>query len=155
MKITLKSLSQKFDSLQDQVTKIASQLPEPPKTSNFLYKGDGTILDKEMNLVWAKEGSAKEMNWEDAKKYCEENKAGLPGTGWRMPTRKELASLVDDTRYNPAINPIFSCQSSNYWSSTRHASYSDGAWSVDFSGGYVYWNYTGGKYCVRPVRQNS
>jgi len=40
-------------------------------------------------------------------------------TNWRMPTLKELGTLVDLGRINPAIDPIFaSTTQSSYWSST-------------------------------------
>lgn len=53
---------------------------------------------------------------------------------WRLPTIKELATLVDRGRVNPAIDPVFGATtvSSYYWSSTTYASYTSYAWLVSF-----------------------
>ena len=156
MRPTLTSLAKEMAELKTKVEVISAQLPEPPKSSRFIDNKDGTITDKETSLTWMKEDDGKTRTWSEAKEYAEGNKMKLPGKGWRLPTVKELISLVDYEKYDPAIDPVFTnTKSSYYWSSTRHASYSDGAWSVDFSGGYVYWYFTNLKYCVRPVRQNS
>jgi hypothetical protein len=67
--------------------------------------------------------------------------------------RAELASLVDDTRSSPAIDPIFDCNSNFYWSSTPLASSPSGcAWGVYFSGGSVGWFNQSYECFVRAVR---
>lgn len=53
---------------------------------------------------------------------------------WRLPTIKELATLVDLSQSVPAIDPVFAAtiQSSHYWSSTTNAQNSQYAWLVQF-----------------------
>jgi hypothetical protein len=53
---------------------------------------------------------------------------------WRLPTIKELATLVDLSQTSPDIDPVFaaSIQSSHYWSSTTNAQNSQYAWLVEF-----------------------
>jgi Protein of unknown function (DUF1566) len=81
------------------------------------------------------------------------NAAHLGGfSDWRLPSLKELKTLVDSNRKNPAISADYfpNTQSSLYWSSTIHANYTNVAWGVLFSYGYM-----GGKsssYYVRAVR---
>lgn len=62
--------------------------------------------------------------------------------GWRVPTIEELLSLVDYTRFNPALDTtIFSNTRINslwYWSSTRVAMDSGYVWGVGFFDGSVY-----------------
>ena len=123
--------------------------------TRFIDNGDNTITDTKTNLIWAKEDDGKERKWKDAKKYCEDNEAKLPGEGWRMPTREELLTIVDLERYNPAADPIFNAKSEWYWSSTPCAFDSGGAWCVGFYFGGVGWYGVDGGYLVRPVRQNS
>lgn len=61
-------------------------------------------------------------------------------TDWRLPTIKELSTLVDWTRLNPAIAPVFvvSGLSMYYWSSTTHAISSSYAWRLDFYSGQIW-----------------
>ena len=65
---------------------------------------------------------------------------GLPT--WRLPTRKELRSLVDySIPYpGPSINKKFFPNTKNqfYWSSTPNANDSLAAWGIGFSFGYDY-----------------
>jgi len=132
MSESLKSLAKRITALET----FVATLPQP-KASRFIDNGDGTVTDKETNLVWMKEDDGKERKWEEAKQYCEKL-----GNGWRLPTIKELISIIDYERHDPAIDPIFTnTKSSYYWSSTPHASYSDVAWGVYFgNGGVNYWD---------------
>ena len=60
------------------------------------------------------------------------------GEGWRLPTRQELESILDLSRYEPSIDTerFPNTQSGAYWSSTPCAWSSDRAWVVGFSDGY-------------------
>ena len=150
MKTTLASLARRIETLEEHL----KNLPQV-KPSRFTDNGDGTVTDKEAGLVWMKQDDGKHRSWEEAKKYCEQNEAKLPGKGWRLHTVKELVSLVDYEKYDPAIDPVFTkTQSSSYWSSTSYAYFSDYAWYVDFGSGGVDWDSRGFVSCVRPVRQN-
>jgi hypothetical protein len=53
---------------------------------------------------------------------------------WRLPTIRELLTLVDYERRDPAINTeFFACESGWYWTSTPWAgSPADCAWGVYF-----------------------
>ena len=55
--------------------------------------GDGTVTDSATCHVWQKTPSAY-MTYGDAFTYCQENQAGLPGQGWRLPDITELRSLI-------------------------------------------------------------
>jgi hypothetical protein len=60
---------------------------------------------------------------------------------WRLPTRLELASLVDFGRSNPAIDARHfdsSTPSSHFWSSSPLAGSSSLAWYVNFGDGYAH-----------------
>ena len=87
--------------------------------------------------------------------YC-----GLGGhMDWRLPTVKELQSLVDYSTYNPAVSDELpgATVADDYWSSTSDASWEFYAWSVDFhlglvSSGNVLGPYKSFDYRVRAVR---
>ena len=68
----------------------------------FVVNGDGTVTDTSTMLIWQQQ-TAGSMTWEAAISYCE----GLSLGGhddWRLPNTNELQSLVDYTRYYPAID---------------------------------------------------
>jgi hypothetical protein len=123
---------------------------------HLVSNGDGTVTDTNTGLMW-QQNTGGEMNWEASLSYCEN--LSLAGySDWRLPTVKELASIVDRTKSKPAIDEDYfpDTVSSYYWSSTTLANISGYAWYVDFFYGYVRYNskktsntYT---YYVRAVR---
>jgi hypothetical protein len=83
------------------------------------------------------------------------NAAGWCGfKDWRMPSKEELYSIVDYSRYNPAIDAAYFPNTPNSWawSSSPDAYDSYGAWIVDFSSGYGNYDGKSGSYFVRLVR---
>ena len=101
-------------------------------------------------LEWSQtlcDGNA--VNYADAEKAC----AAL-GSGWRLPTRMELESILDLTRFNPAIDTTRfpDTKSAWYWTSTECAWASSCAWFVYFASGSAYYNGRRSRACVRAVR---
>ncbi|MCX5902567.1 MAG: DUF1566 domain-containing protein, partial [Proteobacteria bacterium] len=103
-------------------------------SNNFIDNRDGTVTDTGSGLMWQQDGTTGTR--EEADAYCES--LTLAGhTDWRLPTVKELQSIVDYGRYNPAINTTFfpilpDTWAILYWSSTDRASNSNNAWHTDF-----------------------
>ena len=120
---------------------------------NFTDNGDGTVTDKVTGLMWQEQDDGKKMTWREAKEYAEGLSLG-GYTDWRLPTIKELQSIIDYTKKEPSIDTTFfpSTKASFYWSSATVAGYPSFAWGVDFGdggvGGYVktVYNYV---RCVR------
>ena len=99
---------------------------------------DQIIIDPTTELQWSRT-FADRMNWKAAKKFAADCRIG-GYDDWRVPTRKELLTLVDDTQFNPAANAeLFpDMESSWYWTSTPLASSpGDYAWGVLFANGLV------------------
>jgi hypothetical protein len=121
---------------------------------------DDCVTDTLTGLMWPKNANLLNgtRTWNDAIDYA--NNLTLCGhSDWRLPNRKELMSLVDRSRYNPALPPghLFdNVQANYYWSSTTVATgpYPWGiAWNVDMWDGYVGDNYKAySNYYVWPVR---
>ncbi|MDX1960245.1 MAG: DUF1566 domain-containing protein [Leptospiraceae bacterium] len=145
------------------VVKKMNQIePSTQSTKKAKYKdnGDGTVTDKTTGLIWQKcsigqtdntcEGEAKVFNWEDAIKECESLK--LAGKKWKLPSIEQLETLFDRNN-SPNIDTNFfpNTVSNYYWSSTTLASFSDGAWGVDFDDGNVGYNSDTNNYHVRCV----
>lgn len=100
--------------------------------------GSDVVTDNNTGLIWQRTLSSNTYTWQGAINYCDGlNYAGQ--TDWRVPTRKELATLPDYGRSNPAIDTtIFpGTQSSSYWSSSSYVNYTINAWYVYFNYGYV------------------
>ena len=116
----------------------------------------GTVIDQSTGLMWSKATTAKGKTWAEAKAAAEAVRLG-GYTDWRLPTRAELLTLVDDTRSNPAIDTtMFDCESDWYWTSTPLASSpSDCAWGVLFNLGNAYYLHQGSGGRVRAVRSVS
>lgn len=95
------------------------------------------------------------LNYDEAVKYCEDLSYYLKDD-WRLPTIKELQSIVDIAAKNrPPIKSRFKniAIKGKYWSITPFAwddvSY---AWSLDFYDGDITWQYKYEKLYVRCIR---
>jgi hypothetical protein len=60
--------------------------------ARFVVIGGGLVRDMLTALVWQQQASVAKMTWADAQNYC-----SSLGEGFRLPTLKELDSLVDPT----------------------------------------------------------
>jgi len=126
----------------------------------FIDNGDGTtVTDNFTGLMWTKNALlAGANNWQDALTYVAGMNAGtyqnFGYTDWRLPNRKELRSMTDYSKFNPAIpSPnLFICVVGDYywWSSSTYADDTDNARVV--SRGSVYADYKSSSHYVWPVR---
>ena len=112
---------------------------EPPPSR---YQAQGSeVLDTTTHLVWRRcsvgqrwtdangcVGVIQQLTWEDARKQATQ--------GWRLPSKVELASLVEPACGSPAIDerafPDVELTKLWYWSSTREGAL---VWYVAFGGG--------------------
>ena len=122
--------------------------------NDFVDNGDSTITDDATGLMWAQSDDGVELDWPDALAYAEDSElAGYDD--WRLPTVKELQSIVDYTKspsatdssaVGPAVDDLFSVTEITneagdsdygyYWTSTS-ANFTSGepyyyAWYVAF-----------------------
>ena len=95
----------------------------------------------------------------DTEKYAADVNALNPAlcgyTDWRMPTRRELHSIVDRSRENPpAIDAAYFPRTVNnwYWSASPYAPNAGSAWYVYFDNGVDYPEVKGDGLAVRLVR---
>jgi len=90
--------------------------------NDFVDNGDGTVTDRAAELTWQQRDDGRTRNWQQALAYCETLE--LSGhTDWRLPNIKELQSIVDYSRHDPALDSRFLEQQDRrgwFWSSTTH-----------------------------------
>lgn len=112
--------------------------------NQFVDHNNGTISDLATGLMWTKEDNSSGVNWKDALAWVSQKNAQqyLGYSDWRLPTVKELQSIVDYTRspattQSAAIDSRFVCSKITnengksdypfYWSSTTHANMMNGS----------------------------
>ncbi|MCF6243460.1 MAG: DUF1566 domain-containing protein [Sulfurovum sp.] len=100
-----------------------------------LTKKGGIVTDSITKLQWQDDTISEELSWERAIEECAALDLG-GFTDWRVPNIRELHSIVDDTRANPAITLVFqNTAQDNYWSSTTKADSTRYAFVVRFDSG--------------------
>jgi hypothetical protein len=122
---------------------------------------NGTVTDLNTGLTWEKKTAANMFDaytWDEAFVYVAGLNAARFGghDDWRVPNIRELQSLIDFGKFDPAVAPEFndcdhgSCTvSGSYWSSTSAFSAPILAWRVNFVDGF---QITGGKTFTIRVR---
>lgn len=125
--------------------------------SNPCTKSGFIVTCTDTSLEWQDDNNAsdpsKRKNWQNAINHCESLE--LDGKDdWRLPNINELKSIIDYTRYGPAINSAFKDTATGYyWTSTSFAPSSNGAWGVHFDIGRIHAYNKLSKMLVRCVRQ--
>ncbi|MGE0919196.1 DUF1566 domain-containing protein [Trichlorobacter lovleyi] len=127
----------------------------------YSYSTDGSqVIDSTTGLTWQRcvagmswsgttcAGTAATYSHEAALAYAKTQ------TGWKLPNIKELASIVDRTRSNPAIDTTAfpATPADRTWSASPYAGTSVSAWVVGFNEGYVGVNLRDNTFYVRLVR---
>jgi len=133
-------------------------LPSPRFTDN----SNGTVTDNLTGLIWLKNANCfGTRNWTTALSDCNTLASGACGLTdgstagqWRLPNVRELYSLIDLSKNNPALTsgPFTNVQSNFYWSATTPDGNSTYAWFVGLANGHVDANLLSGTRYVWPVR---
>lgn len=145
---------QEAEEAQNKLESISSKYIE--YMSKF-YRDDakGVVIDPTFKLMWQDGDKVYITDYKGAKSYCEKlSYAGY--SDWRLPTIKELQSIVDYSKHSPALNRAFkyySADNTYCWSSTIDAMDSSNAWDIYFSNGSAGGDSLSLNNCVRCVRQ--
>lgn len=100
----------------------------------------GTVYDTKTKLTWQQTVTSTTFHASDAPNYCTNLGTTLSGGGWRLPTIRELATLIDHSQTSaPFIDrSAFPATPLHmFWSSTPLSGTANGPWVVDFSGGGI------------------
>jgi len=135
--------------------------------------GDLTVTDNITRLIWQRnipalfEGCSGTLgggsgtpgegcSWAEAKRYCGSSALAdaLGGTGWRVPTKIELESLIHVASFDPAIDSsVFPKRAGGFWTATPSAkARTTLAWFVNATYGYPTLGPHWGGLQVRCVR---
>lgn len=114
---------------------------QTPISSRYIDNKNGTVTDTITCLQWQKssmsvsENNGNPVNWQTALSLSENLSLG-GHDDWRLPNINELHSLLDYSRVNPAIAPVFDNIRGVevYWSSTSGISgNTNSAWQTFFT----------------------
>lgn len=114
-----------------------------------------TVRDNKTGLVWQRESSSAKYNLWDAQSYCAKLTLGGYSSGWRLPTKLELETLVDRrAAFGVRIDrtAFLVTSSDGYWSATPVATSTEQMWVVDFGGGGELRGSSTALYWARCVR---
>jgi hypothetical protein len=139
----------------------------------FKDNANGTVTDNLTGLIWLKNANCTDtvggidkshdiLVWADALTWSNNLASSACGLtdgskagDWRLPNRKELMSLIDRSKYSPALpadHPFSNVQAYSYWSSSSYAYSASYAWCVGMSGGGVSESNKSYSNYVWPVR---
>lgn len=169
----------RYDANAPQADDGAGNGVDLPTNNRFTDHSDGTVTDELTGLMWLKDANCPFTTrpWQTALNDVVElntsgtmnsltcaDYSGTPYTDWRLPTVKELQSLVNFGYFDPALsnaagtarwsegNAFWGVVSNDYWSSTTIAAITAGAWIVRLNGGDVNVGLKSNIYYVWPVR---
>ena len=116
----------------------------PPNQYTIL--SDDEAQDEYTRLIWQRDGDATGLvSWDVAVSYCENLSLGGYST-WRLPTVRELATLVDEAQVAPAINRTvfpnthYGARSNDWYWASHQARNSSAVWGLNFDDGFTGFN---------------
>lgn len=113
---------------------------------------NGTVFDTKSQLTWEQNPSGELLTWNEAMAHC--LNLQLAGPGWRAPSMKELQTIVDESRVDPAIDVTAFPKTAlgRYWTSSQRMANTGDRWLVSFDYGGSSVDSLNGTYPVRCVR---
>jgi hypothetical protein len=143
---------------QDGENRPGRPWPEP----RFDLQGRDLVRDRLTGLVWPRVASAASwpLTWEEAQAWtAERNREGfVKYHDWRLPSRRELLSLVSLAHARPALppgHPFLDVFQHWHWTATPSAASPGHAWRVHLEGGRMFPGPTSAAHMVLPVRGSS
>jgi hypothetical protein len=111
-----------------------------------------TVTDSRTRLTWQRVPDLTPRVWSQAGAYCASLEVN--GRGWRLPSIKELLTIVDESRWGPAIDPVAfpSTPSDYFWTSSPLATFPMFIWTVFFGKGTASFFDASNPRLVRCVR---
>ena len=119
-------------------------LPRTFSIDGTSVENEKTVTDSNTGLQWQQTVFKKTYNLEKADKYCAELSYG-GHDDWRLPTIQELASIIDNSRFVPSIDPDYfpdtpvsdKNETFYFWTSSSYAGEGNYAWAISFDSGVI------------------
>ncbi|WP_437785229.1 DUF1566 domain-containing protein [Sorangium sp. So ce1097] len=123
----------------------APSSPAVAPPDQYTVVSPGEVMDNYTRLIWQQGDSPTTMSWADAASYCAT--LDLNGHTWRLPSIRELATLVDEAQVAPSINRAmfpdtqYGARSNDwYWGSHEAVRNAPAAWALNFDDGFTGFN---------------
>jgi hypothetical protein len=121
-----------------------------------LVRGENVVIDRKNSLMWQDTLYNREKrSWRGAKEYCENLIFGS-FSDWRVPTIRELYSIIEHNQKRGASkvsSQFYTLQKSWYWSSTQFVDEKRKSWNINFSTGNDTWDFKSKRINVVCVRE--
>lgn len=110
--------------------------PPLPNQQNYDTTNAAVVIDNITHLQWEANSDGNLYTYADAVAHCSGLQLGATGGGWRLPSRIELLSILDNTQ-QPRISAAFHMPANDggpitFWASSLLAGDNSLAWVVDF-----------------------
>ncbi|HSI56618.1 MAG TPA: DUF1566 domain-containing protein [Ideonella sp.] len=137
---------------------------EAPPAPVYTF-ADDEVHDSSTGLIWKRcsegqvwtgtscEGDLVLRLWGRAVEYAQA-RASETGVPWRLPNPKEIASIIDSTRYGPTVDPVVfpNTPSLRFWTSSFDPGSTSGAFFANFQHGGIADHDRHRYYPIRLVR---
>ncbi len=123
-------------------------------SSHSLSKVGDSVVDHTAHAEWqdTDETASRLMTYEEAHSYCRDLRLS-DQDDWKIPTLRELRSIVDRAGFPPAIHQSFSHGNGRfYWTSTPYRADHQKVWTLLFADGNDYQAGKSAKAYIRCVR---
>lgn len=152
-------------AVADSALACNNAIPKTTPDQTFTIHNNGTVTHHTTGLMWMRcvlgqtwsdntcNGTAQTYQWWTALQMADSYSfAGY--SDWRLPNKNELASIVEEACFSPAINTLAFPNDPAWivWSSSPSAGNSNSAWLAVFDDGRVATNDKKNSYYVRLVR---
>jgi hypothetical protein len=122
-----------------------------------------TVTDTQTHLTWQTLVPSTKATWPQAYQYCLSLNLGGMSSGWRLPSVQELLSLIEDNRWDPAIDVTYfpnTWDDADYWTSspTVHREINgnfDSGWTVDFEYGATGYYFTAAQSYLQSLTNDA
>lgn len=145
-------------------------MPVAASAQPYVISLDSTeVTDQKTGLIWRR--CVEGLHWNgqtcggSAGTYTRKaasdlaaSEASKSGVAWRLPNIRELSTIANINRANPAIDPkaFPATPAGSVWSSSPEVDNPDFAWYVNFGDGYAHYDYDRSyAYHVRLVRSSN